>query len=211
MFAKYYRSIFIAKIAIGLFASVWFLLYYSTIQISATTAVIFIVDMQESMAKQDIADSVWLIYTRQQAAIEYIHNAVQFISTGIDIGIIRLGYYPDYIVPLTRDRAVVNSYITSLGNAPLSPILVYQTEDVSLQDYYTITPTAKYILLTDKQSTIAAVQELVPNIVSVYIDPADHHADIQQREDAVQTVSYRQWWYLWWIFVLITIVWLILL
>jgi hypothetical protein len=211
MLAKYYRSIFIAKIAIGVIASIWFLWYYSTIQVDTTPAIIFVVDMQESMAKQDVADGIWLIYTRQQAAVQHIYHVVQSIHTGMDIGIIRLGYYPDYIVPLTRDRAVIDAYITSLASAPLSPVLLYQTGDVSLKDYYTIAPTAKYILLTDKQSTIDTVQNYIPTIDSILIDPTNSRADIQQRDDTVQTVSYRQWWYLWWIFVLITIVWLVLL
>jgi hypothetical protein len=110
----------------------------------------------------------------------------------MDIGIIRLGYYPDYIVPLTRDRTVITSYITSLASAPLSPVLVYQTGDISLEDYYAMAPTAKYILLTDKQSTITAVQNYIPTIESILIDSTNSRADIQQRDDTVQTVSYRQ-------------------
>jgi len=80
----------------------------------------------------------------------------------MDIGIIRLGYYPDYIVPLTRDREILISYVTSLASAPLSPSLVYQTGDISLKNYYTIAPTAKYILLTDKKSTSDAVKNFLP-------------------------------------------------
>lgn len=211
MLAKYYRSVFIAKIGIGVLASVWFLLYYSFGYKQTIPAVVFVVDMQESMGTQDIDDGVWLLYTRQQVAIEYISYAVQFIHTGMDIGVIRLGYYPDYIVPLTRDRETLASYITSLAQAPLSPTLVYQTGDISLKQYYAMAPTAKYVLVTDKQSTIDAVKYLLPWLQSVLIDPSSRHASIQQRDDAMQTVSYRQWWYLWWIFVLITIVWLVLL
>lgn len=147
--------------------------------------------MQESMHTQDIADGK-LSYTRQQAAVQYIYHAIQSIDTGMDIGIVRLGYYPDYIVPLTRDRETIDSYVTSLANAPLSPTLVYQTGDISLKNYYTIAPTAKYILLTDKQSTIVSVQESMPKIQSILIDHTDSRASIQERDDVKQTISYRQ-------------------
>jgi len=211
MLTKHYHKIFVAKIVIGILASIWFLLYYSMGQQQDISAIVFVIDMQESMGAKDIQDSIWLPYTRQETAIKYISHVVQTIDTGMDIGIIRLGYYPDYIVPLTRDRETLGTYITSLADAPLSPTIVYQTGDISLEKYYNIAPTAKYILLTDKQSTYDAVKNMMSWIDAILIDPTSNQADIQEREDAMQTVSYRQWWYLWWIFVLITIVWLVLL
>jgi len=211
MLAKHYRVVFFAKILIGVIASLWFLYYYIVLRKDPFAAVVFVVDMQESMATQDISDSFWLTHTRQEAAVQYISQSIQSIDTGTDIGVIRLGYYPDYIVPLTRDRTILNSYVTSLASAPTSPSLVYQTGDISLENYYNIAPSAHYVLLTDKQSTIDAVRAFIATVQSVRIDAIDSKATIHQREDTMQTVSYRQWWYLWWIFVLITIVWLVLL
>lgn len=211
MLAKHYRSIFLVKILIGVLSSLWFLYYYIIVRKAPLDAIVFVIDMQESMATQDVVDRSWLSHTRQEAAIQYISQAIQSIDTGTDIGVIRLGYYPDYIVPLTRDRAMLGSYVTSLASAPTSPTLVYQTGDISLEKYYNIAPTAHYILLTDKQSTIDAVRSFIPTLQSVLIDTTNSKATINQREDTMQTVSYRQSWYLWWIFVLITIVWLVLL
>lgn len=211
MLVKYYGSVFIAKIIVGVLASIWFLRYWILNQREVVPMVVFVVDMQESMATQDVFDHIWLAYTRQQTAIEYISQAIKSIATGTNVGIVRLGYYPDYIVPLTRDRKILAAYVTSLSNAPLSPILIYETWWISLEDYYAIAPDAKYILLTDKQSTITSVDELMPTVQNVFIDPTSNRATIKQREDTMQTFSYRQWWHLWWIFVLITIVWLVLL
>lgn len=211
MLVKRYRVLFFAKIFIGAIASLWFLYYYIVLRKDPLAAVVFVIDMQESMATQDVFDASWVSHTRQEAAVQYISQSIQSISTGTDIGVIRLGYYPDYIVPLTRDFEVLSSYIASLANSPTSPTLVYQTGDISLEQYYSIAPNAHYVLLTDKQSTIDAVRVFMPTVQSVLIDATNSKATIHQREDTMQTVSYRQWWYLWWIFVLITIVWLILL
>ncbi len=165
--------------------------YYSAADKESTPAVIFVVDMQESMDTQDIADG-GLFYTRQQAAIKYIAQSIRSIDTGMDIGVIRLGYYPDYIIPLTRDREMLDSYIESLASAPLSPTLVYKTGSISLESYYNMAPAATYILLTDKQSTADSVQVWIPTIQAILIDTANTRAAIQQRNDTEQTISYRQ-------------------
>jgi len=211
MLSKRYHIVFVVKILIGILASVWFLYYYVVLHKDPATSIVFIIDMQESMQTNDVFDGSWLSHTRQEAATQYVSQAIQSIGTGTDIGIIRLGYYPDYIVPLTRDRTALTTYITSLIIAPTSPTLVYETGDISLENYYNTVPNAQYVLLTDKESTITAVRSYMPTVQPILIDAASNKAAIHQWEDTMQTVSYRQSSHLWWIFVLIMIVWLVLL
>jgi hypothetical protein len=196
---------FFIKIILGILCILLWLFYYNTIQ-KQNNITIFIIDMQESMGQQDIVDRAGLSRTRQQAAMQYIFSAIQ----GYDglVAMIRLWYYPDYILPPTHDSGHVIQYIKSLVVAPLASEIVYSRSWVALADYVAMVPGAHYILLTDKTATQQAVSVMVPWLQTVIIGK-----DIRNWEDVDynRNIIHQKNAYLWWIFAGIILVWLLLL
>jgi hypothetical protein len=175
------------------------LFYYNTIQKQADV-VIFIIDMQQSMGQQDILDRAGLRRTRQQAAMQYIFSAVQRYD-GL-VGMIRLGYYPDYILPPTYDSGHVIQYIKSLAVSPLASEIVYSRSWVALADYIAIVPDAHYILLTDKITTQQVLSAMIPWLQTVIIGKDIRNWEDSERNSILHKKNTHLWWILWGIIVL---------
>ncbi len=178
---------------------------YYTRQQDDISALVFIIDMEQSMGEKDIRDSVGLSYTRQQAAAQYIFYKVEQYD-GL-VGMIRLGYYPDYILPATEDRIHIAQYAKSLAIAPLSTQIVYEAPWLSLHDIILLS-WVQYVLLTDKQTTKQAVKRRNPSIQTVMIGQ-----DIKTWEDVKDhsNITNTKTRHLWWILTGIIVLWLLLL
>jgi len=214
MLASRYKHLFFIKIILGIIGIM--LVIFAIVQKNQVNnpMVVFIIDMHESMDNQDIDDGTGLSRTRKQAALQYVYQTVDNLDDDVvAIGMIRLGYYPDYILPPTHDRDHIASYITSLSTWPSADTIVYQTGDISLADYYSYNPQAKYVLLSDKESTISETKQYIPWLTIIRIGNSITNADIASRDDldAVKAITYYQSWYLSWIFGLIILVSLVLL
>jgi Mg-chelatase subunit ChlD len=206
MHIVWYKKIFFAKILWWVLLIILGIVAYRMMIEPSGQILVFVVDMHESMATQDISDRVWIVRTRQQAASQYMFHAAQ--DATMPVAIIRLWYYPDYILPPTQDREYINQYISSLAVSPLANTIVYTSWSASLEKYIKQLPSAQYVLITDKESTAQSVAKLIPSLQVVMIGE-----DIQQREDTYQ----QQWWvkknksYFSWIFVGIILLWIMLL
>lgn len=213
-----YRKIFLLKVVIWIVAILSFVWTYLSIDMSSKWQwVIFLVDMQDSMQTQDIDKDFWPLTTRQQVASQYIYDWIQQMQTGMVVGIVRLWYYPDYIVPPTTDRQMLETYIQSLASSPVSDVIIYETWDISLGDYMHTDKWYTYVLITDKQTTIQDIEQYARWLYTVFVWKNSSSPDIdeliQTRDDIQPDIS--SWWeqssYLQWIFVIITLVWYILL
>ena len=219
MIAKHYTKVFVFKIAISIIAvALIFFGYIKQDTKNNASTIIFVVDMQNSMGTKDIKDDWEQAHTRQQTAMAYIDYVVQHIETGTKVGIIRVWYYPDYIVPPTSDLSFVAHTIQSLISSPLSPDIYYETGDISLQIYYNYLPNATYIVISDKSTTVSQVKKYISQSIAIGIaiaswwDKGDisinQREDIQEQPQPAMTVQSP---YLWWIFICITILWLAVL
>lgn len=210
-----YKVLFLSKIIIWCVAIGAILWYAQIPQKDVGGSVIFLVDAQESMNTKDIKKYGELPHTRQAAVSKYILDVIQNIDMQIPVWVVRLGLYPDYIVPPTTDRDMLTTYITSLAASPLSSEIVYETWDVFFGDY--ISDKNYYILVSDKESTVRDVQSYSNNIYTVFASPEEPDIKVDTTifdQNNMQDSTfpfYKQSSYLPWIFVLITVVWYMLL
>ena len=213
MLSSRYKHVFFIKIILGIIGIMFVM--FAIVQKNQVNSpmVVFVIDMHESMDTQDVSDTIWLSRSRKQAALQYVYETVEDFDDDVAVGMIRLGYYPDYILPPTHDRDHIASYATSLSAGPSADVISYQTGDISLSDYYSYNPQAKYILISDKESTINNSKQHIPGLKTVRIGNGIANADIRSRDDLnqVKTIGYHQSSYLSWIFGLIILVSLLLL
>lgn len=219
MIAKNYSKIFLLKIVISIIAVALIFFWYTQYNTQNNQpTIVFIIDMQKSMGTKDIKDNGEQVHTRQQTAMTYVDYIVQHLKTGTKVGVIRLWYYPDYIIPPTSDLSFIEYTVQSLIASPLSPDIYYETGGISLKTYYNYIPDATYIVLSDKSTTISQIKKYIPQSIAIGIaiaswwDKGDisinQREDIQEQPQPAMTVQSP---YLWWIFICITILWLAVL